>query len=221
MYTYIYIYTCILIYIYVYIYIHIYIYIYKEWEKDGDQASEWQGRKKVKEVESDRKGIRTHSKSLICRRTQNRLFVGALKITHLSAHTKSFICRRSQNHLCILQTLRDGIFAPSNFAWRKTRRGRRGKSRMSLRVRWLSGLIRNINMETHENKQKGSVKVSTTCSKSQNLASCTCSIKICWTHDCTNICVTHESETSTWKHTKISRKLFFFNSFPRKMVNVL
>jgi len=99
-------------------------------------------------------------------------------------------------------------FAPSNFAWRKTIRGR-GKSRMSQKWRYLSRLFRNINMEPHENMQKGSVKVSATCSKSQNLASCTCSVKICVTHECKNICVTHELETSIWKHMKISRKLFF------------
>jgi len=34
------------------------------------------------------------------------------------------------------------------------------------------------------NKKKGSVKVWATCSKSQNLASCTRSVKICVTHEC-------------------------------------
>jgi len=76
---------------------------------------------------------------------------------------------------------------------------------MSQKVRYLSRLFRNINMEPHENMQKGSVKVSGTCSKSQNLASCTCSVKICVTNECKNICVTHESETSIWKHMKIRR----------------
>ena len=99
------------------------------------------------------------------------------------------------------------IFAPSNFAWRKTIRGR-GKSRMSQKVRYLS--FRNINMEPRENMQKGSVKVLATCSKSQNLASCTWSVKICVTHECKNICVTRESKTSIWKHMKISRQPFFF-----------
>jgi len=101
------------------------------------------------------------------------------------------------------------IFALSNFAWLKIIWGR-GKGRMSQKVRYLSWLFRNINMEPHENMQKGSVKVSGTCSKSQNLPSYTCSVKICVTHECKNICVTHESETSIWKHMKISRKLLFF-----------
>ena len=100
-------------------------------------------------------------------------------------------------------------FAPSNFAWRKTIRGR-GESRLSQKVRCLSRLLRNISTELHVNMQKGSVQVSAICSKSQNLASCTRSVKICVTHECKNICVTHESETSTWKHMKMGRKLFFF-----------
>ena len=53
-------------------------------------------------------------------------------------------------------------------------------------------------------------EVSATCCKSQNLASCTCSVKICVTHECKNICVTHESNTSTWKHMKMSRNILFF-----------
>ena len=69
-------------YIYICIYIYTYIYIYIKRVRERRRTS----KRVTGEEESKGGGIRQE-------RNQN-----ALKMTHLSAHSKSLICRRTQNH---------------------------------------------------------------------------------------------------------------------------
>ena len=78
---------------------------------------------------------------------------------------------------------------------------------VDLKMMMIAFIIDSSETSTWNHMKISRKEVSATCSKSQNLASCTCSVKICMTHECKNICVrninleTHENE---------QKALFFF-----------
>ena len=127
---------------------------------------------------------------------------------HQLGSTWKWVDRKCQLHVQ-RHRIWNRIFVPSNFAWRKTIRGR-GESRMSQKVRCLSRLLRNINTKPHENMQKGSVQVPAMCSKSQNLASCTWPSKFAW-HTNVRTFAWHTNQEHQFGNTwKWAESFFFF-----------